>query len=49
MIRFSMNHFVEIRSFNLKPGWRDEFHRLVVEQSMILERWNVDVRTFGSS
>src|SRR5688572_32098517 len=32
-MRFSVNHFIEIRSYNLKPGRRDEFHRLVVEQS----------------
>ncbi len=45
-----MNHFIEIRSYNLKPGRRDEFHRLVVEQSMpMLKRWNVDVVAFGPS
>jgi hypothetical protein len=46
----AMNHFVEIRSYNLKSGRRDEFHRLVVENSMpMLERWNVDVVAFGPS
>jgi len=45
-----MNHFVEIRSYNLKPGTRNEFHRLVIEQSMpMLKRWNVDVVAFGPS
>jgi hypothetical protein len=45
-----MNHFVEIRSYNLKPGTRDEFHRLVVEQSMpMLKRWNMDVVAYGPS
>jgi hypothetical protein len=45
-----MNHFVEIRSYNLKPGTRDEFHRLVVEYSMpMLKRWNVDVVAYGPS
>ena len=45
-----MNHFIEIRSYNLKPGRRDEFHRLVVEQSMpMLKHWNVDVVAFGPS
>ena len=43
-----MKHCVEIRSYNLKPGARDEFHRLVLERSMpMLERWNVDVVAFG--
>ena len=45
-----MKHCVEIRSYNLKPGTRDEFHRLVLERSMpMLERWNVDVVAFGPS
>lgn len=37
-----MNRFVEIRSYNLESGTREECHGLVVEQSMILERWNID-------
>jgi len=49
-MRFSVNHFIEVRSYNLKSGRRDEFHRLVVEQSMpMLKRWNVDVVAFGPS
>ena len=45
-----MNHFVEIRSYTLKPGTREEFHRLVVEQSMpMLKRWNMDVVAYGPS
>ncbi len=45
-----MNHFVEIRSFDLKLGTRDEFHRLVVEQSMtMLKRRNMEVVAFGLS
>jgi hypothetical protein len=45
-----MHKFVEIRSYNLKPGTRPEFHRLVVEQSMpMLRRWKVDVVAFGPS
>ncbi len=45
-----MNHFVEFRSYNLKPGTRDEFHRLVVEQSMpMLKRWKMDVVAYGPS
>lgn len=45
-----MKRFVEIRSYNLKPGTRAAFHALVVEQSMpMLERWQVDVVAFGPS
>ena len=41
---------VEIRSYNIKPGKRDEFHRLVSEQSLpLLKRWKVDVVAFGPS
>ena len=45
-----MKILVEIRSYNLKPGTRDEFHRLVLEKSMpMLKRWKVDVVAFGPS
>ncbi|HTE65483.1 MAG TPA: NIPSNAP family protein [Candidatus Binatia bacterium] len=45
-----MKRFVEIRSYNLKPGTRGQFHRLVVEQSMpMLHRWKVDVVAYGPS
>jgi NIPSNAP len=45
-----VNRLVEIRAYNLKPGTRDEFHRLVTEQSLpMLRRWGVDVVTFGPS
>jgi hypothetical protein len=45
-----MSRFVEIRSYNLKPGSRDEFHRLMTERSMpMLERWQVDVVDYGPS
>ena len=45
-----MNHFVEIRSYNLKPGTRDEFHRLFMEAAFpMLKRWNVDVVAYGPS
>ena len=45
-----MNRFVEIRSYNLKPGTRPEFHQLVVDQSIpMLHRWGVDVVAFGPS
>lgn len=46
----AMNHFVEIRSYNLKLGIREKFHRLVIEHSMpILKRWTVDVLTYSPS
>jgi len=45
-----MKHFVEIRSYNLKPGTRDEFHRLFLEEAFpMLKRWNVDVAAYGPS
>ena len=45
-----MNHFLEIRSYNLKPGSRGEFHRLFMEEAMpLLKRWNVDVVSYGPS
>jgi hypothetical protein len=45
-----MSRFVEIRSYNLKPGSRDELHRLMTGQAMpMLERWRVDVVDYGPS
>ena len=45
-----MNQFLEIRSYNLKPGTRDEFHRLFIEEAFrLLKRWNVDVVSYGPS
>jgi hypothetical protein len=45
-----MKKLIEIRSYNLKPSRREEFHRLVLEKSMpMLERWKVDVVDFGPS
>jgi len=45
-----MNHFVEIRSLNLKPGTREEFHRLFMEESFpLLKRSNIDVVAHGPS
>ena len=39
-----MNRFIEIRSLNLKPGMREEFHRLYIEWALpLLKRWNFDV------
>lgn len=45
-----MKHIIEIRSYTLKPGTRDEFHRLFLEQALpMLRRWNVDVVAYGPS
>ena len=45
-----MRNFVEIRSYNLKPGMRDEFHRLFLEEAFpMLKGWNVDVISYGPS
>ena len=39
-----MKHFIEIRSLNLKPNTREEFHRLYIEEALpLLKRWNFDV------
>ncbi len=45
-----MNHFIEIRSLNLKPAMRDEFQRLYIEEALpLLKRWNFDVVAHGPS
>jgi hypothetical protein len=45
-----MNHFIEIRSLNLRPGTREEFHRLYIEEALpLLKRWNFDVVAHGPS
>ena len=45
-----MNQFIEIRSINLKPGMREEFHRLYIEEALpLLKRWNFDVVAYGPS
>jgi len=39
-----MSKFVEIRSYNLKPGTREKFNQIVIEEALpMLRRWNVDV------
>jgi len=41
---------IEIRTYRLKRGTRDAFHRAVVEESVpLLERWGVEVVAFGPS
>ena len=45
-----MSHFVEIRSYNLKPGTRDRLHQIMREQALpMLARWGVDVVACGPS
>jgi hypothetical protein len=45
-----MSPYVEIRSYNLTPGARPEFHRLMTERSLpLLQAWKVDVVAFGPS
>lgn len=45
-----MRRIIEIRSYNLKPGTRVDFHKLVVEHSLpMLERWKMDVVAYGAS
>ena len=45
-----MKHFVEIRSYTLKPGTRAEFQRLFLEEAYpLLQRFHVDVVAYGSS
>jgi hypothetical protein len=41
---------IEIRTYNLKPGTRDKFHKLFVEQALpMLNRWKVEVVSYGPS
>ena len=45
-----MNHFIEIRSLNLKASTRNEFHRLYIEDALpLLKRWKFDVVAYGPS
>lgn len=45
-----MHRIVEIRSYNLKPGTRANFHKLVIEYSIpMLKRWQMDVVAYGPS
>ena len=45
-----MKHFVEIRSYNLKPGTRKQLHELFINDALpMLRHWNVDVVAFGPS
>ena len=45
-----MSQVVEIRSYKLKPGAREEFARLLFQRAgPMLARWGVDVIGFGPS
>jgi hypothetical protein len=45
-----MNRFIEIRTYNLRPGTRAQFHCMMTEVSLpMLERWHVDVVAYGPS
>jgi hypothetical protein len=46
----SQNRFVEIRSYNLKPGTRARFHQRFVNEALpMLHRRHVDVVAYGPS
>jgi len=46
----AVSRVVEIRSYNLKPGTREHFHRLFEREALpMLERWKVDVVAYGPS
>ena len=42
--------FVEVRSLNIKPGSRGEFHRVYLERALpLLKKWKMDVVAYGPS
>jgi hypothetical protein len=44
------NKIIEIRSYNLKPGVRDDFQKLFVEHSLpLLKKWKINVVAYGPS
>lgn len=41
---------VEIRSYNLRPGTRERFHKLFEQEALpLLRKWKVDVVAYGPS
>jgi hypothetical protein len=41
---------IEIRSYNLKPGSRNEFQKLFIDQALpLLKKWKVEVVAYGPS
>jgi len=50
VLSLAMNHFIEIRSLNLKPGTREELYCLFVKEALpLLKPWNFDVVEHGPS
>lgn len=48
--RQAPSRWVEIRSYNLKPGTRDRFQQTFLKEGLpMLKRWNVDVVGYGPS
>jgi ketosteroid isomerase-like protein len=48
--RSSSSAVAEIRSYTLRPGTRDSFHRLVLDYSLpMLQRWKITVLGYGPS
>lgn len=49
-VEAAADRVVEIRSYSLKPGTRDRFHRLFLAEALpMLQRWKVDVVAYGPS
>lgn len=47
---YSFGRVVEIRSYNLKPGTRNDFHALFLREAMpMLNRWKINVIAYGPS
>lgn len=45
-----MKYLIEIRSIALKPGRREDFHRLYLAEALpLLKRWKFDVVAHGPS
>jgi hypothetical protein len=45
-----VSHFLEIRSYNLKPGTSERFHRRFIDESLpMLHRHKIDVVAYGVS
>jgi hypothetical protein len=45
-----MEEVVEIRSYNLKPGTRDQFQKIFLEQALpLLGKWKMEVVAYGPS
>jgi hypothetical protein len=44
------NSIIEILTIDLKPGHRDEFHKLYVGEALpLLKKWNFEVLAYGPS